>query len=62
MENEEQKDTICYTYRVDMVIQILAQNEAQASEKLDREGGFISKRGVTLVDYTLLPAGVSKSD
>jgi len=52
----DKESTICYTYEVTMVIQILAQNESQANEKLDREGGFISKRDVNLLNYTHLPS------
>ena len=48
-------ETNCYTYKVEMTIQILAENEAQASAKLDMEGGYISKREVYLLDKTLIP-------
>ena len=54
--------TTCYTYKVEMIIQVLAQNENQALEKLDFEGGFISKRETTLLDYTPLPNGTVKNE
>lgn len=59
MSNET---TTCYTYKVEMIVQVLAQNESQASEKLDIEGGFVSKRETTLLDYTPLPAGVVENE
>ena len=42
--------TICYTYEVTMTVQVLAQNEPQASEKLSVEGGHVSKRDVKLLN------------
>jgi len=59
MSNE---NTTCYTYKVEMIIQVLAQNENQASEKLDVEGGFVSKRETTLLDYTPLPNGAVENE
>jgi hypothetical protein len=46
--------TNCYTYQVDMLIQILAKDEIEAKERLDREGGYISRRDVTLKHSTTL--------
>jgi hypothetical protein len=43
---EEVKNTICYTYEVTMIVQILAPNKEIADAKLDREGGYVSKRDV----------------
>lgn len=37
----------CYTYEVRMIVQVLAQNKTQADEKLEREGGYVSKREVS---------------
>lgn len=42
--------TNCYTYEVIMVIQVLAEDKQAADEKLDREGGYVSKRTVILRD------------
>jgi hypothetical protein len=44
------KNTHCYTYVVTMVVQILAPTEELAKEKLDRDGGYVSKRNVELLD------------
>ena len=42
------QDTNCYTYEINMVVQVLAENEMQAKIMLDQQGGFISKREVVL--------------
>jgi len=55
MEDVKKNETNCYTYEVRMVVQVLAQNEAQASEKLDLEGGFVSRRDVTYLNSTAIP-------
>jgi hypothetical protein len=46
--------SICYTYEVNMVIQVLAPNKEIADAKLEREGGYISKRDVNFVISTVL--------
>jgi hypothetical protein len=48
------KDTFCYTYEVTMLVQILAPTKEIADEKLDRDGGYISKRDVVFKNSTLL--------
>jgi hypothetical protein len=47
-------DTSCYTYEVTMLIQVLASTKESADEKLDKEGGYISKRDVVFKNSTLL--------
>jgi hypothetical protein len=51
------KETSCYSYEVLMVIQILAENKESADEKLDKEGGYVSKRQVLLKDVSPLYNG-----
>jgi hypothetical protein len=41
------KNTFCYTYEVTMLIQVLAPTKEIADAKLDKEGGYISKRDVS---------------
>jgi len=53
-------DTSCFTYSVSMVVQILAPNEEIAREKLDRDGGYVSKREVNLIDTVHLYTGEDK--
>jgi hypothetical protein len=49
-----EKETNCYTYKVDMVIQVIAENLQQANERLEQNGGYISSREVTLLDSNLV--------
>ena len=44
------KDTKVFTYEVKMVVSVFDTTDKTAQEKLDREGGFVSKREVTLLD------------
>jgi len=39
-----------FTYNVNMLIQVLGDDESAAKDRLDKEGGFVSKREVTLVN------------
>jgi hypothetical protein len=48
------RDTSCYTYEVVMLVQVMAPDKEIADEKLDKDGGYISKRTVTLKKSTLL--------
>ena len=58
------KETFCYSYEVLMVVQVLAENKESAEEKLDKEGGYVSKRQVLLKDVSPLYNGsiVEKED
>ena len=40
-----------------MIVQILAEDEAKAREQLDKNGGYVSKRTVNLMDSVALYAG-----
>lgn len=51
--------TSCYTYEVKMVIQILAKDEETAREKLDKDGGYVTKRDVELKDSISLYSGLN---
>jgi hypothetical protein len=46
--------THCYTYKVEMLIQVLAEDEPTASDQLEKNGGYITSRKVTLVDSVAL--------
>jgi hypothetical protein len=48
------KDTSCYTYEVTMIVQVLAPTREIANEKLDRDGGYVSKRDIVFKNSTLL--------
>jgi len=47
--------TNCYTYKVEMVIQILAKDLPTAADKLNTMGGHITSRKVELLETTQLP-------
>jgi hypothetical protein len=44
------EDTTCYTYKVEMIIQVLAEDEATARLQLDDKGGYITSRKVSFLD------------
>jgi hypothetical protein len=48
------KDTSCYTYEVTMLVQVLAPDRSIADEKLDKDGGYVSKRNVVFKSSVLL--------
>jgi hypothetical protein len=51
------EDTTCYTYKVEMLIQILAKDEPTALEQLEKSGGYVTNRQVTLMDSVALYNG-----
>jgi hypothetical protein len=55
------EDTSCYTYKVEMIIQILAEDEPKAVDQLEKNGGYVTSRKVTLIDSVPLFNGVDKS-
>jgi len=59
-KTKEKDSTKCFTYAVTMVIQVLAENEQSAKEKLDKEGGYVTSRVTNLVDAVSLYNGESK--
>jgi hypothetical protein len=42
--------TNCYTYKVELVVQILAKDAITATKKLDSDGGYVTSRKVTLLN------------
>jgi len=48
------ENTSCFTYKVEMIIQVLAEDEVKASEQLEQNGGYVTSRTVTLVDSVAL--------
>ena len=55
----QEEETSCYTYQVTMLIQVLAKDEITAREKLDRDGGYVTKREVELKDSIALYSELS---
>lgn len=54
---EETETTSCFTYKVEMVIQMLASDEKTARENLNKNGGYVTKRTVNLIDSVSLYSG-----
>lgn len=51
----EEKTTKCYTYEVRMLIQVLSDDDDKAAQlKLDKEGGYVTRREVKLLDVVSL--------
>lgn len=54
--------TSCFSYKVEMVVQILAKDEKAAKEQLDKSGGYVSSRNVTLMDSVTLYTEAKEED
>ena len=52
--SEKIENTACYTYKVEMIVQILAEDEPKAAEQLEKNGGYVTSRKVILMDSTPL--------
>ena len=52
--------TNAYTYEVKMIVQILAEDEKSARERLDGQGGYVTSREVKLKDSVALFNGKEK--
>ena len=46
----DNENTSCFTYKVEMIIQILAVDEQTARLQLDDKGGYVTSRKVTFMD------------
>jgi hypothetical protein len=44
------ESTSCFTYKVEMIVQILAEDEPKAADQLEKQGGYVTSRKVTLMD------------
>jgi hypothetical protein len=60
IKTDEKDSTKCYTYAITMIVQVIAENEQAAKEKLDKEGGYVTNRTINLVDAISLYNGDSK--
>ena len=47
---KETKPTQCFSYEVNMLVHIIADNETTAKAQLDEKGGIVTKRDVKLVN------------
>lgn len=46
----ETKESKVFTFEVKMIVSVFESDEESAQDKLDREGGFVSKRDVALLE------------
>lgn len=42
----------CFTYKVEMIVQVLATDETSAREFLNKTGGYVVSRDTALLDST----------
>jgi hypothetical protein len=52
-------DTKVYTLQVNLTVQVLAENQKDALERLDANGGYVTKRDVSVVKEVPLKATLS---
>ena len=45
----ENENTSCFTYKVEMIIQILEEDQETARLQLDDKGGYVTSRKVTFM-------------
>ena len=58
----QEDETICFTYKVEMVVQVFAENVEQANVRLDENGGYVSSRVVNLLDTNVVYTGPNDED
>ena len=51
---KETKPTQCFSFEVNMLVHIIADDEATAKSQLDEKGGIMTKRDVKLVNTVTL--------
>ncbi len=49
-----EQSTNAYKFKIEMVVGLFAENELQASEQLDAQGGFVISRSVELLETTAI--------
>jgi hypothetical protein len=47
-----EQTTNAYKFKVEMIVSLFAENEEQATEQLDAQGGFIISRNTELLEST----------
>jgi hypothetical protein len=54
--------TNCFTYKVELIVQILAKDQHTAALLLDQQGGYTTSRKVTLLDSVSLTNSDEKKE
>jgi hypothetical protein len=47
----------CYSYSIDVIVQVVAEDEESAKKQLDEKGGYVTKRTTRLVNVANLYNG-----
>jgi len=56
------KPTQCFSYEVNMLVHIIADDETTAKSQLDEKGGIVTKRNVKLVNSAPLYGEVKEKE
>jgi hypothetical protein len=51
---KEIKPTQCFSYEINLLVHVIADDEATAKTQLDEKGGIVTKRDVKLVNTITL--------
>ena len=68
MTENAEKDTLdlsessAYTYKVTMIVQVIAPNKEIADAKLNQDGGYVSKRDVEFMRSIVLYREIEESE
>lgn len=54
MSEKEKKATRVFSYKVEMLVHVVADDSIEARKKLDEQGGIMTKREVEAVNTQLL--------
>ena len=54
MKKDKEKKTHIFSYRVTMLVHIIADDPNEAKQKLDEQGGIVTKRDVEILNATPL--------
>lgn len=54
MKKEKEKATSIFSYKVEMLVHIVADEEIAARAQLDEKGGIVTKRDVELVNASII--------
>ena len=54
MSNKEKKVTAVYSYKVTMLVHVVADDPIEARKKLDEQGGIVTQRDVKVLNTQAL--------
>lgn len=60
LDMDKIEDTVCFSYKVEMIVQVFAADEESARMQLDDKGGYVTTRKVRLMDSVPIYNGVKK--